>query len=88
MLNRLRPGVHRHLDRKRHGHGHPRLRALDLHEMVEYTPSLLEWKITAGIWALGLMIYTLALKIAINTCAVVPADAAGTLTTPNLRHLI
>jgi Ni/Fe-hydrogenase subunit HybB-like protein len=37
-----------------------------LHEMVEYTPSLLEWKITAGIWALGLMIYTLALKIAIN----------------------
>ena len=37
-----------------------------LHEMVEYTPSLLEWKVTAGIWALGLMIYTLALKIAIN----------------------
>jgi Ni/Fe-hydrogenase subunit HybB-like protein len=37
-----------------------------LHEMVEYTPSLLEWKIMAGIWALGLMIYTLALKIAIN----------------------
>ena len=37
-----------------------------LHEIVEYTPSLLEWKITAGIWALGLMIYTLALKIAIN----------------------
>jgi molybdopterin-containing oxidoreductase family membrane subunit len=37
-----------------------------LHEMVEYTPSVLEWKIMAGIWALGLMIYTLALKIAIN----------------------
>lgn len=37
-----------------------------LHEMVEYSPSLLEWKIMAGIWALGLMIYTLALKIAIN----------------------
>ncbi len=37
-----------------------------LHEMVEYTPSLLEWKVTAGIWALGLMLYTLALKIAIN----------------------
>jgi Ni/Fe-hydrogenase subunit HybB-like protein len=37
-----------------------------LHEIVEYTPSLLEWKIMAGIWALGLMIYTLAIKIAIN----------------------
>lgn len=37
-----------------------------LHEIVEYAPSQLEWKITAGIWALGLMIYTLALKIAIN----------------------
>jgi Ni/Fe-hydrogenase subunit HybB-like protein len=38
-----------------------------LHEIVEYTPSLLEWKITAGIWALGLMLYTLALKTAVNT---------------------
>ena len=37
-----------------------------LHELVEYIPSLLEWKIMAGIWALGLMLYTLALKIAIN----------------------
>lgn len=36
-----------------------------LHEMVEYAPSLTEWKITAGIWAFGLMIYTIALKIAI-----------------------
>ncbi len=35
-----------------------------LHEIVEYTPSLVEWKITAGIWAVGLMIYTLAIKIA------------------------
>ncbi|HWQ93225.1 MAG TPA: NrfD/PsrC family molybdoenzyme membrane anchor subunit [Clostridia bacterium] len=35
-----------------------------LHEMVEYTPSVIEWKIMAGIWAMGLMIYTLALKIA------------------------
>lgn len=37
-----------------------------LHEVVEYTPSALEWKVTAGIWALGLMIYTLAIKIAIH----------------------
>jgi len=36
-----------------------------LHEMVEYTPSLTEWKITAGIWAFGLMILTVILKIAI-----------------------
>jgi molybdopterin-containing oxidoreductase family membrane subunit len=35
-----------------------------LHEMVEYSPSLIEWKITAGIWAFGLMVYTLAIKIA------------------------
>ncbi len=36
-----------------------------LHEIVEYTPSLVEWKVTAGIWAFGLMIYTIALKITI-----------------------
>ena len=40
-----------------------------LHEMVEYQPSLLEWKITAGIWAFGLMVYTIALKIASNIFA-------------------
>ena len=36
-----------------------------LHEIVEYTPSLAEWKITAGIWALALMVYTLGVKAAI-----------------------
>lgn len=35
-----------------------------LHEVVEYAPSQLEWKVTAGIWAFGLMAYTVALKIA------------------------
>jgi Ni/Fe-hydrogenase subunit HybB-like protein len=35
-----------------------------LHELVEYTPSIVEWKIMAGGWALGLMVYTVALKIA------------------------
>jgi molybdopterin-containing oxidoreductase family membrane subunit len=35
-----------------------------LHEIVEYSPSLTEWKVTAGVWALGLLIYTVALKIA------------------------
>jgi len=36
-----------------------------LHEIVEYFPSAAEWKITAGIWAFGLLVYTVALKIAI-----------------------
>ena len=27
-----------------------------LHEVVEYQPSLTEWKITAGIWAFGLLV--------------------------------
>ncbi len=36
-----------------------------LHEIVEYMPSLVEWKITAGIWAFGLMVYTIAIKVAI-----------------------
>jgi molybdopterin-containing oxidoreductase family membrane subunit len=34
-----------------------------MHEVVEYTPSVVEWQITAGIWGLGLLIYTVALKI-------------------------
>ena len=37
-----------------------------LHELVEYAPSQTEWKITVGIWAFGLMLYTVALKIAAN----------------------
>ncbi|MBX3421340.1 MAG: polysulfide reductase NrfD [Pirellulaceae bacterium] len=36
-----------------------------LHEIVEYTPSLTEWKVSVGIWALGLMILTVLLKLAI-----------------------
>jgi len=36
-----------------------------LHEIVEYAPSLTEWRISAGIWALGLMVFTIALKIGI-----------------------
>lgn len=35
-----------------------------LHEIVEYRPSLAEWKVTAGIWAFGLMIYTVGVKAA------------------------
>lgn len=36
-----------------------------LHEIVEYAPSLVEWKVTAGIWAFGLLVYTIALKVAV-----------------------
>ncbi len=36
-----------------------------LHEIVEYLPSVTEWKVTAGIWAFGMMVLTIALKIAI-----------------------
>jgi len=36
-----------------------------LHEWVEYIPTALEWKISAGIWAAGLLIYTVLLKVAI-----------------------
>ncbi len=35
-----------------------------LHEIVEYTPNGIEWRISAGIWAAGLMIYTLAIRVA------------------------
>ena len=34
-----------------------------LHELVEYSPSLTEWKVTAGIWALGLLVLTVLLKV-------------------------
>ncbi len=37
-----------------------------LHEIVEYVPSLIEWKVMAGIWAGGAMIYTLMLKVALS----------------------
>jgi molybdopterin-containing oxidoreductase family membrane subunit len=34
-----------------------------LHEIVEYSPSLVEWKVTVGIWAFGLMVLTIMLKL-------------------------
>lgn len=34
-----------------------------LHEIVEYTPSVVEWKVTAGIWAVGFLILTVMLKL-------------------------
>jgi molybdopterin-containing oxidoreductase family membrane subunit len=35
-----------------------------LHELVEYTPSLTEWKLTAGIWAMGIGLFTISVRIA------------------------
>ena len=34
-----------------------------MHEIVEYVPSLTEWKLTVGIWAVGIGIFTVAVKI-------------------------
>lgn len=34
-----------------------------LHEVVEYAPSLVEWKITAGIWAFGTLVLTILVKL-------------------------
>lgn len=36
-----------------------------LHEIVEYQPSLTEWKITAGVWALCAIVLTVAVKVAL-----------------------
>jgi molybdopterin-containing oxidoreductase family membrane subunit len=38
-----------------------------LDEMVPYSPSLVEWKITAGIWAFGLMVFTVVTKLALHS---------------------
>jgi len=48
-----------------------------LHEIVEYRPSITEWKVTAGIWTLGLMIYTLLIKITVNVYSRKQRDAMG-----------
>ncbi|MGI9457477.1 MAG: sulfate reduction electron transfer complex DsrMKJOP subunit DsrP, partial [Aeoliella sp.] len=45
-----------------------------LHEIVEYSPSLVEWKVTVGIWAFGMMVFTVALKIAAPTLKSPPTD--------------
>jgi len=34
-----------------------------LHEVVEYAPSLTEWKITAGIWAFGILVLTILIRL-------------------------
>ncbi len=34
-----------------------------MHEIVEYVPSLTEWKLTVGVWAVGIGVFTIAVKI-------------------------
>jgi Ni/Fe-hydrogenase subunit HybB-like protein len=36
-----------------------------LHELIEYLPTQTEWRIVVGIWAMGLMTFTLGIKLAI-----------------------
>jgi molybdopterin-containing oxidoreductase family membrane subunit len=36
-----------------------------MHELVEYYPTLTEWKVTVGLWAVGMMVFTIALKVAL-----------------------
>lgn len=36
-----------------------------LHELVEYLPNQLEWKVTLGIWAAGMLVFTVGLKLAV-----------------------
>lgn len=40
-----------------------------LHEIVEYSPSLVEWKVTAGIWAFGFLLLTVMLKLIVTVYA-------------------
>jgi len=40
-----------------------------LHEIVEYSPSLTEWKVSAGIWAFGFLMFSAMLKAAIPILA-------------------
>ncbi|HIE96526.1 MAG TPA: polysulfide reductase [Planctomycetes bacterium] len=47
-----------------------------LHEVVEYSPSLVEWKITAGIWAFGLLLLSAMLKL-IAAVFTSPSESGG-----------
>ena len=40
-----------------------------LHEIVPYSPSMTEWKVSAGVWAFGLMVFTVAVKVALPVLA-------------------
>ncbi|RJO70436.1 MAG: polysulfide reductase [Myxococcales bacterium] len=48
-----------------------------LYELVEYAPSLIEWRITAGVWAIGLLIYSIAIKVGVPILADTTAGEAA-----------
>lgn len=50
-----------------------------LHELVEYVPNELEWRVMAGGWAMGLMLFTLGIKLAaeVFTGRMRPGHPAG-----------
>ncbi|MFO0798465.1 MAG: hypothetical protein U0804_13390 [Gemmataceae bacterium] len=56
----------------------------DMHEAVEYAPSATEWKVTAGIWAFGLLLLTAMLTVSVavftDQLSARPAVAAGART--------
>ena len=54
-----------------------------LHELVEYAPTVTEWKITAGIWALMLGVLTIAIKVALPVLTGEVSLARDSLRPPN-----
>ncbi|MCO5167413.1 MAG: polysulfide reductase NrfD [Planctomycetes bacterium] len=48
-----------------------------LHEVVEYAPTLVEWQVTAGVWAFGLLVFTAAVKVALPALESHPRGGAG-----------
>jgi molybdopterin-containing oxidoreductase family membrane subunit len=48
-----------------------------LHEIVPYTPSLSEWKVTAGVWAFGMMVFAVGLRMGATEKAREPDSAEG-----------
>lgn len=50
-----------------------------LHEVVEYSPSLVEWKVTAGIWAFGMLLLTVMLKVAVSVFTDQMSQASSSL---------
>ncbi|MFK7819093.1 MAG: hypothetical protein AB8G99_10270 [Planctomycetaceae bacterium] len=48
-----------------------------LHEIVEYSPSHVEWKVTAGIWAFGILLLTVLLKFIVSVFSEEAASATA-----------
>lgn len=48
-----------------------------LHELVEYVPTVAEWKVSVGIWAVGAMVLTVALKATLRVMTGQIADRSA-----------